>query len=280
MSVQAETDLDLDRARQFVEVAKLRRNVRSFEPGRRIAPEGLQLICEAGRWGPSGANSQPWEFVVVDDPEHLAPVAKLFAEQADRLNRYCKGFPHVHKKHWVHEASAIILLFADPRWSEAYPKALEPADDGDYVDNRTNIFLVSVGAAAQNMHLAAAALGLSTAWLSGGGEPTTAAALRGLLGVPEPLVPYATIPIGWPHRRSEDRWRRPLEDVVHSNRLDVSRVRSAADIEQYVRKERADSIYRDATTRERLVGGGAAGGGVGGGGPLGGGGQDDTGGQP
>jgi nitroreductase len=251
--------LDLQRAEALVDVARERRSVRSFEPGRRIPRPALELICEAGRWAPSGANSQPWELVVVDEPERLAEVAKVFADQADRINRYCKGFPHVHKKHWVHEAAAIILLFADPRWEDAYPKALTAEDDADYVDNRTNIFLVSVGAAGQNMHLAAAALGLSTAWLSGGGEPTTAAALRELLGAPEPLVPYATIPIGWPHRRSEDRWRRPADEVIHWNSCDADRVRDEADIERYIRSERRDSIYRDATLRARLVDGSSSG---------------------
>jgi hypothetical protein len=101
-------------------------------------------------------------------------------------------------------------------------------------------------------------MGLSTAWLSGGGEAETAADLRKVLGAPEPLIPYATIPIGWPHRRSDSRWRRSLDDVVHWNHVDASRVRTAEDITRYVEKERRDSIYRDAELRESLLASGRA----------------------
>ena len=97
-------------------------------------------------------------------------------------------------------------------------------------------------------------MGLSTAWLSGGGEPTTAAELRTVLGAPEPLVPYGTMPIGWAHRRSDSRWRRPLDEVIHWNTVEAGRVRTANDIERYVQLERRDSIYRDATTRHQLLG--------------------------
>ncbi|MGD9753743.1 MAG: nitroreductase family protein [Acidimicrobiia bacterium] len=247
---QTITSLDLAAARHFVRLAAERRSVRSFEPGRQINRETLELICDAGRWAPSGANTQPWELCVVHERNQLDAVAAVFAAQADRLNKHCQGFPHVHKKHWVHDAVAIIVLFADPRWQAAYPTATDPAvDAAEYGPNRTNIFLVSLGAAAQNMHLAAAALGLSTAWLSGGGEPTTATQLRAALDVPEPFVPYATIPIGWPHRRSDSRWRRPLGEVIHWDRLDADQLRTQEDVDRYIRRERRDSIYRDATQR-------------------------------
>jgi nitroreductase len=191
---------------------------------------------------------------VVDERERIEAVAAVFAAQADRINQFCKGFPHVHKKHWVHDAVAIIVIFSDPRWAAAYPTALDDeADATDYRANREHILLVSVGAAVQNMHLAAAAMGLSTAWLSGGGEARTAVELREVLGAPEPLIPYATIPIGWPHRRSESRWRRTLDDVVHWNGVDASRVRTAEDIQRYIEKERRDSIYRDAELRDSLL---------------------------
>lgn len=242
--------LDVSKARAFLDLAESRRSVRSFEPGRTVDREVLAMICDAGRWAPSGANTQPWELCVVHDRERVEQVAAVFAAQADRLNQHCRAFPHVHKKHWVHDAVAIIVVFGDPRWTAAYPTAADPAvDTADYAANRDHIFLASLGATVQNMHLAAAALGLSTAWLSGGGEATTAAELRELLGAPEPLVPYAAIPIGWPHRRSDSRWRRPLDDVVHWDAVDPGRVRTASNITRYIERERRDSIYRDAQQR-------------------------------
>ena len=57
------------------------------------------------------------------------------ASQADRLNEHCKGFPHVHKKHWVHDSVALMAVFVDPRWAATYPVALAADLDLDRVAN-------------------------------------------------------------------------------------------------------------------------------------------------
>jgi len=160
----------------------------------------------------------------------------------------------VHKKHWVHDAVAIVVLFIDVSWSEAYPVAVDPAiDEDEYAANREQILLVSAGAATQNIQLAASAVGLTSAWLSGGGEPQTAHEMQDLLGFPPTHIPYAIVPIGWPHRRAESRWRRDLDDMVHWNAADPTKLRSQDEIDHYIDNERRDSIYRDAELRERLL---------------------------
>lgn len=253
--IDVSADLDLDRVQALNDIVRLRRSVRSFEPGRRVSRHVLREIAEAGRWAPSGANSQPWDICVVDEPDMIAATAGVLADQADRLNVHCRGFPHVHKKHWVHDAVAIVVLFIDVRWQPSYPVATDPAiDKAEYAANRDNILLVSAGAAAQNIQLATAAAGLTSAWLSGGGEPKTAADLQGLLGFPSTHVPYAVIPIGWPHRRADSRWRRDFDDVVHWNAASPDALRTQDDIDHYIAKERRDSIYRDAELREQLLG--------------------------
>src|SRR5260221_10273474 len=55
-------------AREFVETLKLRRTVRDFAPDP-VPDEVLRLAIEAAHAAPSGANQQPWTFVVVRDPE-------------------------------------------------------------------------------------------------------------------------------------------------------------------------------------------------------------------
>lgn len=176
------------------------------------------------------------------------------ADQADRLNAHCKGFPHVHKRHWVHDAIAIFLVFVDSRWSAAYPVAHDDGiDAAEYAQNRENILLVSTGAAAQNIQLATHAVGLTSAWLSGGGEPQTARMLQEALGFPATHVPLAIIPVGWPHRRHDSRWRRDLDSILHWNGADPSRLRDQEAIDDYIARERRDSIYRDAETRDKLL---------------------------
>lgn len=247
---------DLAAVQKLNETIRMRRSVRSFEPGPDVDRQVLAEIAEAGRWAPSGANSQPWEICVVDEPEVLALTAGVLADQADRLNEHCKGFPHVHKKHWVHQSVAIFVVFVDVRWADSYPVANDSGiDQAEYAANRDNILLVSAGAAVQNIQLAATAAGLTSAWLSGGGEPQTAKEFQDALGFPETHIPFGTVPVGWPHRRSDSRWRRELDDVLHWNGAAVDRLRSRADIDTYIEQERRDSIYRDAQTREELQAG-------------------------
>ena len=60
-------DVQLDRARDFVACLRRRRTVRQFSP----EPVPLELIEAAitvAASAPSGANRQPWTFMVVSDP--------------------------------------------------------------------------------------------------------------------------------------------------------------------------------------------------------------------
>ncbi len=252
--VDVTAELNVERLSHLNEIVRGRRSVRSFEPGRSVDRQVLLDIADAGRWAPSGANTQPWEICIVDEPDAIARTSQVLADQADRLNQHCKGFPHVHKKHWVHDAIAIFVLFVDRRWADAYPTANDAAiDAAEYADNRDHILLVSAGAAAQNIQLATSAAGLTSAWLSGGGEPETATDLQQALGFPETHIPFATIPVGWPHRRSDSRWRRDLEASVHWNAADSALLRDRDHIDHYIAKERRESIYRDAEARDALL---------------------------
>ena len=42
---------------------------------RKLEEGHLRRILEAALWAPSGHNSQPWEFVIVDDPELIQRIA-------------------------------------------------------------------------------------------------------------------------------------------------------------------------------------------------------------
>ena len=130
-----------------------------------------------------------------------------------------------------------MAVFVDPRWADTYPVASEKdLDRTEYMENRSNILLVSVGAAIQNLQLATTAVGLTSAWLSGGGEPQTASALQKLLGFPSSHIPYGIVPIGWPRRKAESRWRRPIDEVVHWNGVTLANLRTQEDIDHYLTK--------------------------------------------
>ncbi len=227
----------------LMQVVRRRRSVRDFEKGRHVGRDVLEKIVECGRWAPSGANTQPWDFIVVDDPQMKDKVFDVFIRQSQRLIDHAKGFPAVHKAYMANTV-AIIVVVGDPRWMTCFPQGTTPEFVKEYDDNNTNIFLVSMGAAIQNLQLGVTAMGLTSAWLSGGGEDITNQELSELLGYPAPLRAIGTIPVGYPQKDVSLRYRRPLEQVVHWNRYEPKKFRQQEQIEYYNERLRPFAMYR------------------------------------
>ena len=66
---------------------------------RRLADADLLRLIEAAGWAPSGHNSQPWEFLVVDDSELISRIAGIasanfdaFLENSAELRRFVANF--------------------------------------------------------------------------------------------------------------------------------------------------------------------------------------------
>ena len=60
----------------FLDLVRRRQSTRKYVPGRRIPREVLDRCLEAARLAPSACNSQPWSFVVVDDPAQVRALAE------------------------------------------------------------------------------------------------------------------------------------------------------------------------------------------------------------
>ena len=86
----------------FLELVAARQSVRAFEPDRRIPREILERCLEAARLAPSACNSQPWSFIVLDDP---AQVRALALES-------CTRPPHGMNK-FVANASALVVVVTE-----------------------------------------------------------------------------------------------------------------------------------------------------------------------
>jgi hypothetical protein len=186
----------------------------------------------------------------VDDPAMIASVTQVFVRQTERLYANVPKFPHVHKK-FLANTMAIIVVCGDARYQAAYPQSeASPALKREYADNSERIWLVGLGACVQNIQLAVAAAGLTSAWLSGGGEDQTAVELRKLLKIPGVLLPFATIPIGAPKKQAKSRWRAPLESQLSWNTFDRSKLKTDGDIRFYVEELRAYAMYRGSEAME------------------------------
>jgi nitroreductase len=71
-----------ERANAFLELMRRRRSVRDFS-GRAVSREIIEQCIRAASTAPSGANKQPWQFVVVSDPEIRREI-RIQAEQEER----------------------------------------------------------------------------------------------------------------------------------------------------------------------------------------------------
>ena len=58
-------------------IIRRRRSVRVYKSGK-VTDKQLELILEAARWAPSGANSQPWELVVTRDRAKMRRVRQIY----------------------------------------------------------------------------------------------------------------------------------------------------------------------------------------------------------
>jgi len=219
-----------------------RRSVRAYAETP-VPEEMITKILEAGRWAPSGANSQPWEFIVVNQRDTLDKISEIFEKDRERRIQEQVNFSGSSKA-YIATVPALIVVVADPRWKQTYPSTdITPALRRMYAENNELIFTQSVAAAVQNMFLAAAALGLGMAWLSGFAERRMGKKLRRLLKVPEPLRLMGGFPVGHPKRPPGKKFRRPLPDLVHTNTYDASRLKPDTFFRDYCEKERNRLAY-------------------------------------
>lgn len=226
------------------DVVQRRRSTRKFEPGQEIKRDVLDRIVDCGRWAPTGANVQCWDCIVIHDKDVREAVRGVFLRQARRLVDHAKGFPAV-SKNYLANTVAIIVVIGDPRWKVCFPQATSPEWEREYSENNEAIFLCSLGAVIQNIQLGVTAEGLTSAWLSGGGEDTTNLELSKILGYPDWMKAYGTIPIGFPVADQDRRYRRPLEQLRHWNRYNPHQFRTHAQVDFYESTLRPFAMYRD-----------------------------------
>lgn len=206
--------------------------------------EALERIVDCGRWAPSGANAQCFDFIVVEEEALREKVMSVFLRQAQRLVDHAKGFPAVQKT-YLSNTVAIIIVLGDPRWKVCFPQSTTAELEQEYANNNEAIFLCSVGAAIQNIQLGVSAEGLTSAWLSGGGEDATNAELSELLGYPDWMAAYGTIPIGYPAVTQNRRYRRPLSQCLHWNGYQANQYRTHEQVDFYESTLRPFVMYRD-----------------------------------
>lgn len=237
--------VDTSRYDTFVDIARNRWTSRQFAPGQTIPREHFEMILEAARHAPSGANAQPWHFIVVTKPEAKREIADYFvAEQRHRAKLKMK-FPTPNYR-GLEDAPGFIVVAADFRFMRAFPTLRDGSDlDKQYQENAERILLQSVAAATMSAHLAAAALGYQVWWVTAIGQEQAQADLKPLLGIPEDLAVIDIMLFGKPLKPPYKRWKKPLDTIVSWDTFDMANYMTPDDIDAWVRDERHKVMYRD-----------------------------------
>ncbi len=219
----------------LLELVEKRRSTRRFRPDP-VADEDVERIVEVARWSPSGANSQPWEMVVVRDAELRAGILDILRDHSEYTRRVeltreeamrHRGISRPWSQPGWADAPVLIIVCGDPRTKEAYPLSavLNHGDD---------IFASSMGSALVYMHLAAVSLGLGSQWVSSASDVFAQCLIKELLDIPREMEVYDMMALGYPAREPGPRLVRSREELIHRDHFDRARYRSEEEIRSFI----------------------------------------------
>jgi len=188
----------------LLDIASHRRSVRRFTTAP-VSRDDLERIVTVGMEAPSGANLQPWDVVIVDDPDLKNQVSQFLLDGIGE-KKTAKGFVN---------AGAFILLYGDDRTRRLTPPALQGNDAWWHFTLNT-----SLANAFMCMQLAAASLGLGTQWVSAFRNPAVDGPTRELLNIPAEFKIYEMMAVGHPDIKIAPKKLRDIGNVVHYNRAE------------------------------------------------------------
>jgi 5,6-dimethylbenzimidazole synthase len=230
----------------LMEVVRGRMTNRAFAPCD-IPREHFEMILEAARHAPSGANAQPWHYIIVTDAAAKQAIGQCFVDEQQHRARLRMGFP-TPNYNGVKTAPGLIVIVADFRFVRAFPVLNDGSDlDRLYHQNAERILLQSVAASTMSAHLAAAALGYAVWWITAIGQEDIQKKVRPLLGVPEPLSIIDVMCFGPPLKPSYKRWKKRLDQIVSWDRFNPDNVMTDEQIDEWVKTTRHKVMYRDET---------------------------------
>jgi len=150
----------------MIELLRRRRSIRSFTQ-EKVAPELIDTITEAALRAPSSRGVNPWEFILVDDPEIMLQLSD--AKQ--------------HGAEFLKNAPLGVVVCADT--------------------TKSDVCVEDCSIAAIIIQLTALSLGLGSCWAQMRKRKhrsgiDSESFVRDLLGVPEQIMVEAIIGIGYP----------------------------------------------------------------------------------
>jgi nitroreductase len=165
---------------ELMEALRTRRSVRRWTADP-VSDDKLKALVEAAARAPSGSNDQPWAFVII--------------REKGKLKRLRAAAPGIAGR-----AAAVILLCLDRRRRDDVPGTPE-----------YDMVLMSLGAAMQNLLLAAHAEGLGACAIGSFHH----ASLQSIVPLPPHLELKLLIALGYPYQQPKAPPLRPLSELCY-----------------------------------------------------------------
>lgn len=178
----------------FLDLAEARQSTRKYI-NKPVEEDKLMRCLEAARIAPSASNSQPWSFVVADDPVVVKKLAKAARGPLGSFNNFVKQAPII----------VTIVLEKPKTVTEIGMKVKEKEWP-----------LIDIGITAEHFCLQAAEEGLGTCMLGWFDDPE----VQRILNIPTSktvalLIPVGYTPEGYKHRK---KIRKSIDKIVKWNK--------------------------------------------------------------
>jgi nitroreductase len=167
---------------ELFEAIYTRRSIRRYSQ-KKIENNLVDKIIFAGMYAPSAVNKQSWHFIIFNDKD------------------ICKAIIQIHKSSsMLNEADKAILICYD-----------------EYLQHDEGYGVIDCAAAAQNMLLAAHALELGACWIGIYPRKERIIQLKKIFGLPDHIVPFAIISLGYPAETKTTPDRIKLDRIRHEH---------------------------------------------------------------
>ncbi|MCF8297188.1 MAG: nitroreductase family protein [Saprospiraceae bacterium] len=179
---------------EFSELIKIRQSVRKYS-NKAVEKEKIEKCLEAARLAPSASNSQPWKYIVVDEPALKNKVAEATFDNLVKFNKFAV------------EAPVIVVIVIEK------PKLITQV--GAAIKNR-EFPLIDIGISTEHFCLQAAELGLGTCMLGWFNQKK----IKALLNIPKNKTLGLVITLGYPpdDYTLREKIRKDNSEVVGYNR--------------------------------------------------------------
>ncbi len=175
----------------LLEIIRNRQSDRKYHE-KPVEKEKLNRCLEAAKLAPSACNSQPWTFIVVDEPGLKNAIADTTANRLLPLNHFTKQAP-------VH----IVIVEERPNLTSRL---------GEMIRDK-KFTSMDVGISAIQLCLQAEAEGLGTCMIGWFNEKK----VKELLSIPESKRALLIITLGYPAGRKRKKIRKDFVKVVRYN---------------------------------------------------------------